>query len=517
MQIQDLIDRPHDLMEFLGNLKPEKAEIKSYGEVFTPIIFINKMLDSLSQSYEEKYGENIFEDPTKTWFDPANGMSNFPLAIFTKLMIGLKVFFPDERKRKKHIIENMLYMSEINPKNCFVTKKIFNSLNINLYEGDSLLLDTKKEWNIDHFDIIIGNPPYNDELTDKKGSAIYTDFINSFIDRCQMLCFITPSKCYGASGGRGKGLDVFKKNMLNRKDLVFFHHFEDAKKIFGNSVDIKGGVNYFLKDSNYYGDCLLNGKLIDLSKHDILIFDGCDIFSSIIEKLVESEEYKMLSEITNSQSHYKIETNDKRLKPISNITYNKGKFIESYNYNNHVICFVSQKKGAVMCLDSSNIKSEYLKDYKVLVPDGAHGSRSGFGQIILANPYEVHTKTYISFIVKSKLEAESLVSFLKSKLANVMLSARKSSQHTSAKTCSWIPLPSLDQEWTDQKVYNYFELTNDQIEFINKEYTTIKSGSQLTTEDVQILREKIDYFKENYIERRKLIFKERLVFKKREK
>ena len=46
----------------------------------------------------------------------------------------------------------------------------------------------------------------------------------------------------------GKGLDKFRKNMLQRTDIIYIKHFDDASKIFGNSVDIKGGVNYFIKD-----------------------------------------------------------------------------------------------------------------------------------------------------------------------------------------------------------------------------------------------------------------------------
>jgi hypothetical protein len=42
---------------------------------------------------------------------------------------------------KKHIIENMLYMSELNKKNVMVCKQIFNINNeykMNIHEGDSL-------------------------------------------------------------------------------------------------------------------------------------------------------------------------------------------------------------------------------------------------------------------------------------------------------------------------------------------------------------------------------------------
>ena len=54
------------------------------------------------------------------------GMGNFPIAIYYKLMDGLKDKIPDEKERKKHIIEKMLFMGELNKKNCFVVKQIFN-------------------------------------------------------------------------------------------------------------------------------------------------------------------------------------------------------------------------------------------------------------------------------------------------------------------------------------------------------------------------------------------------------
>jgi hypothetical protein len=40
------------------------------------------------------------------------------LAIYLRLIESLKTQIPDNEERKKHIIENMLYMSELNKKKC---------------------------------------------------------------------------------------------------------------------------------------------------------------------------------------------------------------------------------------------------------------------------------------------------------------------------------------------------------------------------------------------------------------
>jgi hypothetical protein len=59
--------------------------------------------------------------------------------------------------------------------------------------------------------------------------------------------------------------------MLERTDIVYIKHFDDACEIFGNSVSIEGGVNYFLKDTNHKGDCRFNGSITKLNKYDVFV------------------------------------------------------------------------------------------------------------------------------------------------------------------------------------------------------------------------------------------------------
>src|SRR3972149_6477532 len=92
MSLQSLIDNPKELLELINDcLKPKEVEKKKYGEVFTPMSFINNdMLGYLEAYYKEKYNKNIFEDETLKWGDTTTGMGNFPIAIYYKLMDGLK-------------------------------------------------------------------------------------------------------------------------------------------------------------------------------------------------------------------------------------------------------------------------------------------------------------------------------------------------------------------------------------------------------------------------------------------
>ena len=209
MSLQSLIDKPKELLELIDNcLKPKQKEKQENGEVFTPMCLVFELLDNLDKQYNNEYGRSIFVESSFKWFDPASGMGNFPVAVYLKLMEGLKSQIPNEEERKKHIIENMLYMSELNKKNVFISHQIFNMNNkykLNLYEGDTLELDIVTVWGLqlNRFDVILGNPPYNKggirshtgkQLGDKN-ETIWTKFIEKSFEWLKpdgFLAFINP-------------------------------------------------------------------------------------------------------------------------------------------------------------------------------------------------------------------------------------------------------------------------------------------------------------------------------------
>jgi hypothetical protein len=131
-------------------------------------------------------------------------MGNFTVAVYLRLMKGLVHAFPKEGARKKHILEKMLYMSEINKKNCLVTRMIFNKTKkyaLHLHEGDTLAMDPRKIWGIDCFDIILGNPPFNspkDPITRKGYGAksLWESFVKKSLTMLRpdsgYLLFIHP-------------------------------------------------------------------------------------------------------------------------------------------------------------------------------------------------------------------------------------------------------------------------------------------------------------------------------------
>jgi hypothetical protein len=121
---------------------------KLNGEVFTPPELINEMLDKLPN--------DVWYNPKLKWLDPCSGVANFPFIIYERLMIGLKDIIIDDKQRKKHILTEMIYMVELDNENCNHIREIFKDYDINLYEGSFFDYETNIK-----FDIIMGNPPYN--------------------------------------------------------------------------------------------------------------------------------------------------------------------------------------------------------------------------------------------------------------------------------------------------------------------------------------------------------------------
>ena len=209
MSLQSLIDNPKELLELINEcLKPKLKEKQENGEVFTPMGEINEMLDKLDENYIKVHNRSIFTELNFKWFDPAVGMGNFQVAVYLRLMIGLQSQIPNDRDRKKHIIENMLYMSELNKKNCHIVKQIFNAnneYNLKLHEGDTLALNITDKWHLqlNCFDVVLGNPPYNKggirshtgKQLGEKNETIWTKFIEQAFQLLKpngFIVFINP-------------------------------------------------------------------------------------------------------------------------------------------------------------------------------------------------------------------------------------------------------------------------------------------------------------------------------------
>ena len=231
----NILDNQEDLITFIGqHLKPKEIEKKQNGEVFTPPDLIHQKLDKLTE-----IDPSVWTDPSKKFLDPGSGIGNYPALAFHRLMGGLKDTIPDEYQRKKHILENMLYMCELNKKNVEVSKKLFDpkgEFKLNIHCGSFLELDTKEVWGVEKFDVIMGNPPYNASGTKASGNTIWQIFVKnamSILDDDGYLVFVHPPGWRKPNTKRGKFYGLFQQMTKdNQMKYLSIHGIKDGKSIF---------------------------------------------------------------------------------------------------------------------------------------------------------------------------------------------------------------------------------------------------------------------------------------------
>ena len=435
-----VLDNPQELVAFLGQyLKPKELEKKQNGEVFTPPDLIQQKFNKLSLA-----DPKIWSDPSKKFLDPANGIGNYPAIAFHRLMEGLKDAIPKEADRKKHILENMLYMCELNKKNIEISRKVFDPENLyalNLYQGSYFDLDPKKEWGVEKFDVVFGNPPYQPPSVNGKangGKSLWPTFVKKSMKLLKVngfLVFIHPA--------------LWRKPGNELHDLMFgkqFHHLsihtkQEADKVFRATTRYDW---YVLQNSEptipttiCYDDDTLSSLMITCSL-PFIVNHGGDILSKMREKL-------SLGYLNAIRSH----EGDARREFVSPLR--KEKFV-----------FPSMKsstktKGIVLCWCSKALSHQYIQ--KVIFSDGED-----------IQPFydsgKLGTAEHGIYIeVSSEGEGRKIQRFLKSKLVSYIVAATKwSNFQTFPEIFHSIPTPKdLPDNFTDSQVYAYFGLTPEEI------------------------------------------------------
>lgn len=229
--IADIVNMLRDYVN-TGDIKKKKK----FGDVLTPIWLVEEMLDKLPS--------HVWCNPALKWLDSCNGLGIFPAIIIKRLMHGLVGFEPSDDLRYKHIVENMLYVGELQPKSMFLFVSCFdpqNEYQLNAYTGSfvDVAFDAhmKKVWGVDAFDIIVGNPPYQDiqVVTGKRGGGtpLWDRFVEKYLKvlvKDGYLVVVHP-----AAWRNIDGKTKYVQTLLKSKQVQYLeiHNTRDGLKTFG--------------------------------------------------------------------------------------------------------------------------------------------------------------------------------------------------------------------------------------------------------------------------------------------
>ena len=180
------------------------------------------------------------------------------------------------------------------------------------------------------FNAVVGNPPY--QIMDGGGTgSSATPIYNKFVDLAKLLnpnnvSMIIPAKWYTG----GKGLDDFRANMLNDKQLIKLFDYEDSRDCFP-TVDIAGGVCYFLWNKGADNKCVVTSILGSLRNESIRYLNEHDTFIrnqkvlDIINKVKSQTLKGFLSQKVYSRKPFGIRSFQRGFpaKPGRNISFRK--------------------------------------------------------------------------------------------------------------------------------------------------------------------------------------------------
>jgi len=522
-----LLGRNPDVLTCIANL--------SNYEVFTPPELANGMRDTLEEAWAAANGgADIWADKTVRFLDPCTKSGVFLREIATRLTKGLADDMPALEERVNHILTKQVFgiattqLTSLLARRSLYCSKHANGLHsiakgFDSEDGNIWFQRIEHTWVGDrckycgagrstfdraaaleshaytlihtddprarvadifgehmHFDVIIGNPPYQiDAEGNTRTMPIYQKFVEAAISlNPKYVVMITPSRWFAG----GLGLDEFRKRMLSDHRIKVLVDYPNASDVFPG-VSIEGGVSYFLWDTDHVGPAATQTVRAripspvltrSLGEFDVLVREGeaLPILRKVLQakaatftNLVSAQKpFGLLSNFSGF-TETKMSINDFRFYGVT-----KGKRVEAWVNPTHI----TMNKGLA-------------KTPKVLLPEARGRSPEGIADLVLGRPWVVSensvcTQTFMFVPVKNEAEARSVESYIATKFVRFLVSLRKISQHTKADTYLWVPQQTWDRTWNDADLYEKYKLTKDEIAFIEKMIRPMNLDSDATDE-----------------------------------
>jgi len=327
------------------------------------------------------------------------------------------------------------------------------------------------------FDVIIGNPPY--QLSTGGHGVQARPIYQQFVEQAKkldprFLTMVVPSRWFSG----GMGLDAFRESMLNDDRLRSIDDFLSAADVFPG-VGLKGGVCYFLWERDQPGSCQVtthfNGWEVSTATRPLLEA-GADVFIrfnegvSILKKVMEVE--------TGSSDSVLLPEGKRFMELVSSIgAYGLDSTFRGRDRRSPGDLAVYRNGGVGYIARSEVLKEQHSFDsWKVFIGRAAPGTgnKDTYPHRIISTPFlgepgSISSWTYMYIgPFGSKLEAESVLSYLSCRLTRLLILLHKPSQDTTKRVYTFVPVQDWNQTWTDELLYERYGLSDEEIAFIER-------------------------------------------------
>jgi hypothetical protein len=266
------------------------------------------------------------------------------------------------------------------------------------------------------FDVVVGNPPYKGEL--------HLEFLDIAIDISeQIVVFIQPATW------------VLNEKIIDRPKLETALKEKISKYAF--NLVLYNSLTHFpeIKIKTFIGVSYINKEI----KSYIMVEN------KINGEIFEYDDINQISKYGNSDTYLSLKKKIIDMSLKDNLKNHHNKLHDG----NFFIPFPS-------LTGSVNIDKLFGNDFYIFITKNT----------IIENRENATTKN--GYIFKSNEEAENFLNYLKTDFARFALSISKITISLWTGELASVPWLDFTQNWDDKKLYNYFQLTEDEIKFIEK-------------------------------------------------
>ncbi|SEN01377.1 Superfamily II DNA or RNA helicase [Ligilactobacillus sp. WC1T17] len=337
------------------------------------------------------------------------------------------------------------------------------------------------------FDVVIGNPPYQESKEGTSDSPIYNLFMDMSYELADLSVLITPARFLFNAGKTPK---KWNEKMLADEHLKVVMYEPVSDNIFPRT-DIKGGLAITVHDNNKnfgaIGTFTAFEELQNILKK-VLSMPEFDSFSKLI---YSPESYKLTDTLYKehpeligkmSKDHEKDVTTNvfEKLAPI---------FSDEPVTNNDIgIWGRLNNERVIKYTKRSYINShENLEKYKILVPkaNGSGALGETLSTPLIGTPLIGHTQTFISVgAFDTEFEAEAVLKYIKTKFLRTLIGTLKVTQDNKKGVWKNVPMQDFTQksdiDWSksipeiDRQLYKKYGLSDDEINFIETKVQEMK-------------------------------------------
>lgn len=394
-------------------------------------------------------------------------------------------------------IKNTIYSLPTSPLTYEFTRKVYELLGLPVknviedYTSYDLLNDKKKEKIMNELtslgtDIIIGNPPYQDDAVGEQktyNGPIYNHYLDCAYSISDVVEMIHPARFLSNAGSTPK---AWNKKMLEDKHIGICEFWNKSVRLF-DDTDIKGGIAISLRDKE-----VANGP--------IGLFTPYPELNAIVQSVCKNEMFRSMSDIVVSRTAYRFtdlmhEEHPEAMSQLSNghpydVSTNIFErlpqvfFDEKPNDGKEYIRILGRMDNARML---KYVRRDYIRDvgnldgYKVFMAK-ANGTGT-YGETltppIVGEPAVGNTESFISIgDFYTVGEAMAIKKYISTKFVRALLGALKTTQDITPEKWKFVPQQdfseasdidwSLSVEEINAFLYKKYNLSDAEIRFINE-------------------------------------------------